>query len=66
MLRLEEIKKDAQVRGIQGDEIVQIVQTEPVGDHALTVYYKDSQGRLNEQMLFCSDEARLEMAPNTA
>ena len=62
MIKLEDIKKDAQIRGIQGDEIVRIVQTEPVGEHALTVYYKDSQGRLNEQMLFRSDEARLELA----
>jgi hypothetical protein len=45
MLKLEDIKKDAQVRGIQGDEVVRIVQVEPVGDSALTVYYKDSQGR---------------------
>ncbi|MFE8070146.1 helicase-related protein [Marinobacteraceae bacterium S3BR75-40.1] len=62
MIKLEDIKKDAQIRGIQGEDIVRIVQTEPVGDHALTVYYKDSQGRLNEQMLFRSDEARLELA----
>jgi len=33
-----------------------------VGDSALTVYYKDSQGRLAEQMLFRSDESRLELA----
>lgn len=62
MLKLEDIKKDAQVKGIQGEEVVRIVQTEPVGNHALTVYYKDIQGRLNEQMLFRSDEARLELA----
>lgn len=62
MLKLADIKKDAQVRGIQGDEIVRVVQIEPVGDHALTVYYKDAQGRLSEQMLFRSDEARLELA----
>ena len=62
MLKLEDIKKDAQVRGIQGDEVVRVVQTEQVGEHALTVYYKDSQGRLNEQMLFRSDESRLELA----
>ncbi|MHA7853645.1 helicase-related protein [Marinobacter shengliensis] len=62
MIKLEDIKKDAQIRGIQGEEIVRIVQTEPVGEHALTIYYKDSQGRLNEQMLFRSDEARLELA----
>ena len=62
MLKLEDIKKDAQIRGIQADEVVRIVQTEAVGDSAVTVYYKDSQGRLNEQMLFRSDEARLDLA----
>jgi superfamily II DNA or RNA helicase len=62
MLKLENIKKDAQVLGIQGNEIVRIVQVEPVGDNAITVYYKDNQGRLGEQMLFRSDEARLELA----
>lgn len=62
MLKLEDIKKDAQIRGIQADEIVRVVQVEPVGENALTVYYKDSQGRLSEQMLFRSDEPRLELA----
>ncbi len=62
MLKLENIRKDAQIRGIQADEIVRVVQVEPVGDSALTVYYKDSQGRLGEQMLFRSDEGRLDLA----
>ena len=62
MLKLEDIKKDAQVRGIQAQDIVRIVTVEPVGDAAITVYYKDSQGKLGEQMLFRSDEARLEIA----
>jgi superfamily II DNA or RNA helicase len=62
MLKLEDIKKDAQIRGIQAEEIVRIVQVEPVGDAAITVYYKDSQGKLGEQMLFRPDEPRLELA----
>ena len=62
MLKLDEIKKDVQISGIQPDEIVRIVQVEPVGDAALTVYYKDSQGKLGEQMLFRSDESRLSLA----
>ena len=62
MLKLEDVKKDAQIRGIQAEEIVRIVQVEPVGDAAITVYYKDSQGKLGEQMLFRSDESRLELA----
>lgn len=56
MLKLEDIKKDAQIKGIQSDEVVRVVQVEPVGDAAVTVYYKDSQGKLGEQMLFRSDE----------
>lgn len=55
-------QKDAQVSGIQTNEIVRIVTIEPVGDNAITVYFKDSQGRLGEQMLFRSDEPRLELA----
>lgn len=62
MIKLEDIKKDAQIRGIQGDEVVRVVQIEPVGGNALTVYYKDGQGQLSEQMLFRADEARLELA----
>lgn len=62
MLKLEDITKDAQIRGILPEEIVRIVQVEPVGDAAITVYYKDSQGGIGEQMLFRSDEARLEIA----
>jgi SNF2 family DNA or RNA helicase len=62
MLKLKDIKKDAQVRGILPDQIVRIVQVEPIGDSAITVYYKDSQGKLGEQMLFVSDEIRVELA----
>jgi hypothetical protein len=62
VVKLEDIKKNAQIKGIQGDELVNIVQVEPVGDSALTVYYKDSSGKLGEQMLFRSDESRLTMA----
>jgi len=62
MLKLEDIKVEAQIRGIKGEEIVRIFQVEKIGDAAVTVYYKDSQGALGEQMLFRSDEARLELA----
>ncbi|WP_308873433.1 DEAD/DEAH box helicase [Thiothrix subterranea] len=62
MLKLEDIKRDAQISGIQTHAIVRIVQVEPVGESAITVYYKDNQGRLGEQMLFRSDEARLSLA----
>lgn len=54
--------KRCQIQGIQGSEVVRIVQVERVGESAITVYYKDNQGHLKEQMLFRSDEGRLELA----
>jgi superfamily II DNA or RNA helicase len=62
MVKLEDIKKDAQLRGIEPEEIVRIITVEPVGANAVTVYYKTNQGRLGEQMLFRSDETRLSLA----
>ncbi|WP_025772394.1 DEAD/DEAH box helicase, partial [Thioalkalivibrio sp. HK1] len=62
MLKLEAIEKDAQIRGIQAEDIVRVVQVESIGDDALTVYYKDGQGRLSERMLFRSDEQSLDLA----
>jgi hypothetical protein len=43
--------------------VVRIVTTEPVGDNALTVYYKTA-GRQTfvERMLFRTDEAKLSLA----
>lgn len=62
MLRLEEIKKNAAVSGIEPGQVVRIVTTEPVGDNALTVYYKTSDGKLLERMLFRTDESNLSLA----
>ena len=39
-----------------------MVTVEPVGEHAITVYYKTSQDSIREQMLFRSDEPRLSLA----
>lgn len=61
MVRLEDITKDSQIVGIQVDEIVTVVQIEPVGDKVLIVIYKDSDGKLGEQLLLRSDESRLTM-----
>jgi hypothetical protein len=44
MLKLEEIKKQAVVSGIDAINPVRIVATELVGDNALTVYYKTIEG----------------------
>lgn len=62
MLRLEDIKKDAAVIGIEPGQIVRIVTTELVGENALTVYYRTADGQLKEQMLFRSSESSLALA----
>src|SRR4029453_12588235 len=62
MLKLEEITKNAAITGIEPGQVVRVVTTEPVGDNALTVYYKTSDGRLLERMLFRTDEATLALA----
>ena len=62
MLKLEKITKDATLTGIEPGQVVRVVTTEPVGDNALTVYYKTSDGRLLERMLFRTDEATLALA----
>ncbi|ABK99487.1 helicase-related protein [Pelobacter propionicus] len=59
MLKLEEIRKNAAVNGIEPGQTVRIVTTEPVGTDALTVYYKTSDGRVLERMLFRTDELQL-------
>lgn len=62
MLRLEDIKKDAQIRGLHGNEVVCVVSVDKVGDSAVSVVYRKSEGGYGDQMLFRSDEARLELA----
>ncbi len=62
MLKLEDIKKNAAISGIEPGHVVRVVTTEPVGDNALTVYYKTSDGKLLERMLFRTDEAKLSLA----
>ena len=62
MLKLEDIRKDAAVSGITPGQVVRVVTTEPVGDNALTVYYRTSDGQLAERMLFRTDEPGLSLA----
>jgi superfamily II DNA or RNA helicase len=62
VLKLEQIQKNAAISGLENGQVVRIVTTEPVGDNALTVYYKTSDGTLRERMLFRTDEVNLSLA----
>jgi len=61
-LKLEDLKKDATVLGVEPGVVVRIVQVELVGPDAVTVYYKTPDGKLLERMLFRSDEITLSIA----
>jgi SNF2 family DNA or RNA helicase len=62
VLKLEQIQKNAAISGLEPGQVVRIVTTEPVGDNALTVYYKTADGKLLERMLFRTDESKLTLA----
>jgi superfamily II DNA or RNA helicase len=62
VLKLEQIQKNAAISGLEPGHVVRVVTTEPVGDNALTVYYKTADGKLLERMLFRADEANLSLA----
>ncbi len=62
MLKLEDIHKDEQIRGLEGDKIVRIVHAEPIGSEAINVFYVDQEGKPGTQSLYRIDELRLELA----
>jgi SNF2 family DNA or RNA helicase len=62
MLKLEELKKDAQIQGLLPNEVVRLVNIEEIGPNARLVAYRNTQGKLDEQTLFRSDEHRLTLA----
>jgi len=67
LLRLDDIRKDTQLTGIEPGQAVRVVAADPVGADALIVVYRTVDGRLRERLLFRSDEAALDLtAPGCA
>ena len=62
MLKLEELIKGTQVVGIDPAGPVAIVTADAIGEDAVSVWYKASDGSPTERMLFRSDEAKLAVA----
>lgn len=62
MLKLEDIKKDSAITGIEPGQVVRVVAVEQAGDNAIIVYYKTDDGQLRERILFRSDEPSLALA----
>lgn len=59
--KLEDLTPGARVRGVLPDRAVTVVAQEWHGTQALTLTYRDDQGRPGHEILYRSDEARLEI-----
>ncbi|MBI3184677.1 MAG: DUF3883 domain-containing protein [Myxococcales bacterium] len=61
MIKLEDLRPNAVVRGILPDCMVSIVGVQWFGSEALELTYKDPAGRIANQLLYRHDEPRLEV-----
>ncbi len=58
-MRLEDLTVGASVRGILPDALISVVSVHWHGADALTLVYRDPQGRVANEILYRHDEARL-------
>lgn len=61
MAKLEDIKKDATVKGILTEQLVSIVETKWHGSDALEVVFRDSSGKHDSQILFRDREPTIDV-----
>jgi len=61
MVRLEDIQPAALLRGILPNTAVTVVSVQWHGADAITLVYRDPDGRVADQLLFRSDEPRLSL-----
>jgi SNF2 family DNA or RNA helicase len=59
--KLEDLTPGARVRGVLPDRAVTVVQTEWHGTNAVTLTYRDDQGRVASEILYRDASARLEL-----
>lgn len=60
--RLEDLKAGALVKGLGSDGTAKIVSVEWYGNQAVRVVFEDSSGQIRNQLLYRTDEARLDIA----
>lgn len=65
MTKLEDIKAGVSLEGVELDLVVTVAAVVPVGDGAITVYYKLPDGTLRERLLGRGDEATITVATST-
>jgi superfamily II DNA or RNA helicase len=61
MIRLEELQPNAAVRGLLPDCLVTVVSVQWFGSEALELTYKTPAGRVANELLYRSDESRLDL-----
>jgi superfamily II DNA or RNA helicase len=59
--KLEALTPNASIRGILPDRLVTVVQVQWFGSDALELTYKDTDGRVDQRLLYRSDESSLEL-----
>jgi SNF2 family DNA or RNA helicase len=59
--QLEALTPGARVRGVLPDRVVTVVQVEWHGTQALTLTYRDDAGKVDHELLYRPNEARLEI-----
>ncbi|MBB4642747.1 protein NO VEIN domain-containing protein [Rhizorhapis suberifaciens] len=64
MAKLEEIRNGASVRGIASSQAAQIVSVDWIGDQAINVVFRDTNGAVAEAVLYRDDEHRLHVEEN--
>ncbi len=61
MCKLEDLKPNASVRGILPDALVTVVNVQWFGSEALELTYKNSAGKVANELLYRHDESRIEL-----
>src|SRR5262245_51114777 len=62
MAALEDLKPNATVRGVLPNGMVTVVNVQWYGSEAIELTYKDSAGKVANELLYRHDEPRLEIA----
>jgi hypothetical protein len=60
-MTLEEIQTDATINGILRDANVTVIRVEWHGSDALTLVYRDPAGKVDDEIIYRHDEARMEL-----
>jgi len=61
MTRLESLTQGASVRGLTPAGLVKVISCEWFGDQATKITFEDSAGRVGQQLVYRTDEARIEL-----